>query len=210
MPKLAADGAADMQLFRSVSARQSQGSSSYGALWEKRRSTSFDDTHGEVAGACTASCAQDADIGISKKKTSFWRSRVWIFSKGKKGTLPAISEKEEGRSSKWKKLLHKLRSKAKEARKPAICSSTLDLQVANCDRSGFLTGEGRSKSNVNQPEKQQRLDTVYPEPTLVRQRSTAAIPIWERRSAACPPSLDLNNLRITGLRHVSRPHQARG
>ncbi|MCO5550925.1 hypothetical protein L7F22_004419 [Adiantum nelumboides] len=195
-----------MQLFRSASSREAHGSSSYGAFCEKRRSTSFDDTLGELAGACVAAkSAQEAD----NKKASFWHSRVRIFTKAKKAFLPAIPEKEEGRPSTLKKLLHRLRSKAKDACKPAICSSSLDLQVANGDRSGFVTGEARSKPNGNQTEKQQRLYSVYPEPLPLRQRP-AATPIWERRSVACPPTLELNDLRVTGLRHLPRPQQARG
>ncbi|MCO5554659.1 hypothetical protein L7F22_008192 [Adiantum nelumboides] len=194
-----------MQLFRSASSREALGSSSYGAFCEKRRSTSFDDTLGEL-GCVAANCAQEAD---NKKKPRFWHSRVRIFTKGKKTFLPAIPEKEDGRLSTWKKFLHRLRSKAKDACKPAICSSSLDLQVANGDRSGFVTGEGRSKPNGNQTEKQQRLYSVYPEPLPVRQRP-AATPIWERRSVTCPPTLELNDLRVTGLRHLPRPQQARG
>lgn len=185
-----------LHLFRSVSVREN---CTYGFSSETRRSTSFDDTLGELPNASESLRADDSLEPI-KKKASFWQNRVWKFAKGKKGA----PQKDES-TPKWKKLLYKLRSRAKDTCKPAICASGLDLQVANRDESGLIKGEGRSKALSNQAERQQRLYSVHPEPIAASQSSTTA-PIWERRNVARPSTLDLSNLRVTGLKHLQRPH----
>eukprot|EP00250_Pteridium_aquilinum_P007670 c17342_g1_i1 orf=169-837(+) len=214
---IAADGAAEMLLFRSVSARDNQRKGSYGVPSEKRRSTSFDETHGEFAGLCAVAPAGGEMLpGSIKKKSNFWHSRVWRFGMGKKGameaqhtneTLSVISEKGESTAPKWKKFLHKFRYGAKDARKTTLCLSNFDLQVASRDLHGLIRGEGKSKAQINQAEKQQRLYSVHPEPVAVVRRSATTAPIWERRSVACPQTLDLSDIRVTGLKHLPRPHQ---
>lgn len=212
---------AELQLLRSISARENPVKSSNGGC-EKRRSTSYDESHGQFA--CVAESIEEGfsvdQSEVSKKggsKENSWHSRVWRWKRGAKGqqhtedsslrSLTAGKEKEESTVPKWKKMLLKLKSKAMEAHKSAICTSNLDLQVANYDQLG-MRKEIKSKNPAQQAEKQ-RPYSVYPEPVLSRRSSTAA-PIWERRNAAQPTTLDLRNLKITGLKHLPRPHQHRG
>lgn len=209
---------AELQLLRSISAREPPVKSSNGVC-EKRRSTSYDETHGQFACVAEGSpvdqsepCRKDAD------KASSWHSRVWRFAKGKRGarsiegqntkdpslrSLTAVKEKEET-VPKWRRMLFRLKSKAKEAHKSAICSSNLDFEVAYYDQLG-VKREIKSRIPVLQGEIKQRPYSVYPEPVLSR-RNSIATPIWERRNVAQPTTLDLSNLKITGLKHLPRPH----
>ncbi|KAH7440204.1 hypothetical protein KP509_04G096300 [Ceratopteris richardii] len=196
-----------MTLLRSSSAREGLGNINFTSLSGRRRTASFDASNSEPKDV-SASIGSE-NLQGTKTKAGFWHSRLWKINKSKreaKETLPTIHEKEtdDNTTSKWKWFLNKIRSKSKVVQK---LTSDSVFHSSNQSKNS-VTEEQKKASHGIGGESQQKPHSINTNRVTANRRPVTTT-LWERRNMRSPPKLDVNNLNATGLKHISRSHQAR-
>lgn len=178
----------------------------------RSRSMSFDNTAGRsiVAGEPESGCSssfcrmnQVLEAIESEKQASVWRfcRRSSIRTIGgatgedqiKDLSVPLVNSNDRT-MPKWKEILTKLRSTLKSAFCPNFSSNLREV---------LLCGSiAISIKKVKLPlESEKQNPHVHPEPSALH---SSIPPLWERRKAAQPATLDLRKLKVTGMNRKIR------
>ncbi|KAH7331521.1 hypothetical protein KP509_20G038000 [Ceratopteris richardii] len=197
-----------MPFFRSASSREAP--AIIGVAFSSSanlRSSSFDGAHSEQTGAVVSGVV---DERLARRKPSFWPTKIWNFRKEKKMEkqhMPATSEMTVRNNvpQRWKRIFQKLRYKGEHLRKPAARSDSGHTESGQKKRTDILSVHDRNKADVTNLDRQKQTHSVHPDSVSLHGRPMVT-PLWVRRNARSPPPLDLNNLRVTGFRRMSRSH----